>query len=87
MIQILDEIVSRAERHVSELPDGWQTELYSLTKQDYAMNDIPGMERRIRPMHKFICQAIEILYDCREVVVDQNQPHILKYDSHHTGGE
>lgn len=87
MIQMLDEIVSHAERHVSELPGGWQTELYSLTKQDYAMNDIPGMERRIRPIHKYICKAIEILYGCSKVEVDQNQPHILKYDSDHTGGE
>ena len=79
MMHLLDDIVSHSERHVTKLPDGWKTELYSLTKQDYALRDIPGMAQRIRPIHDYICKTIQILFGCRKVVVDKNQPHILKY--------
>jgi hypothetical protein len=89
MIPLLDDIVALSERHVTRLPEGWKTDLYSLTKQDYALRDIPGMAQQIRPIHDYICKAIQILYGSRKVVVDKNQPHILKYsvESGHTGGK
>lgn len=90
LIHSLDPIVTEAERYAQEvLPNGWNTSLYSLTKQDVAMRDIPGMARRIRPICEYISEAIRTLYGANKVVVDQNQPHILKYsvDSGHTGGK
>jgi hypothetical protein len=86
----LDPIIAQAERYAQDcLPNGWNTALYSLTKQDVAMRDIPGMALRIRPICEYISKAIRTLYGCARVVVDKNQPHILKYsvDSGHTGGK
>jgi hypothetical protein len=85
----LDGIIAHSERHAQALPGGWKTDLYSLTKQDMALRDIPGMTQRIHPVFDYISQAIQVLYGCRKVVVDKNQPHILKYSiqSGHTGGK
>ncbi len=85
----LDGIVAHSERFAEGLAGGWKTELYSLTRQDLALRDIPGMTARIRPIFDYITQAIKALYGCRKVIVDKNQPHILKYsmDTEHTGGE
>jgi len=85
----LDPIVELAERFASSSPLGWHTELYSLTKQDIALLEIPGMSHKIRPIFDHLCHAIRTLYGCQTVVVDKNQPHILKYsvDSGHTGVE
>ncbi|CAJ1951236.1 unnamed protein product [Cylindrotheca closterium] len=84
----LDPIVAHAEHFATNrLLHGWQTDLYSLTKQDIALRDIPGMLPLIQPIFDYVTQAIRTLYGCHEVVVDKNQPHILKYsvDSGHTG--
>jgi hypothetical protein len=85
----LDGIIAHSEHHAQALPGGWKTDLYSLTKQDMALRDIPGMTQRIHPVFDYISQAIQVLYGCRKVVVDKNQPHILKYSiqSGHTGGK
>ena len=85
----LDGIITHSERYVQRLPDGWKTELYSLTKQDLALRDVPGMDQHIRPISDYITQSIQALYGCRKVVIDKNQPHILKYSvkSGHTGGK
>ena len=71
------------------MASGWKTDLYSLTKQDLALLEVPGMANCIRPITDYISRAIRTLYGCRKVVVDRNQPHILKYsvESGHTGGE
>jgi hypothetical protein len=85
----LDGIIALSERFAQGLAGGWKTELYSLTKQDLALRDIPGMAPLIRPIFEYIIQAIQVLYGCRRVAVDKNQPHILKYslESQHTGGK
>jgi hypothetical protein len=86
----LDPIIAQAERYAQDcLPNGWKTALYSLTKQDVAMRDIPGMAVRMHPICEYISEAIRTLYGCARVAVDKNQPHILKYsvDSGHTGGK
>ncbi|KAL3937927.1 MAG: hypothetical protein SGBAC_007063 [Bacillariaceae sp.] len=86
----LDSIVAHAERFAKDhLVNGWHTDLYSLTKQDIALRDIPGMAQKIQPIFDFVTYAIRTLYGCQNVVVDKNQPHILKYsvDSGHTGVE
>ena len=85
----MDEIIDQAERYASNLPGRWQTDLYSLTKCDLACREIPGMIQRIKPVYNYICQSIRELYGCSRVLVDKNQPHILKYSAKqgHTGGE
>jgi hypothetical protein len=85
----LDGIIAHSERYAEGLPEGWKTELYSLTRQDLALRDIPGMTPRIRPIFEYVTKAIQVLYGCHKVVVDKNQPHILKYsiDTGHTGGK
>ena len=96
LVERLDGIVALSEEYAQTcLKHGWKTELYSLTKQDLALREIPGMNRRIQPIFDYITQAIHLLYvgynnssKNMSVVVDKNQPHILKYsvDSGHTGG-
>jgi hypothetical protein len=85
----LDGILAHAERYAQTLPDGWRTDLYSLTKQDLALREIPGMHHRIQPIVDYMHYAIQRLYGCRKVICDKNQPHILKYSvqSGHTGGK
>ena len=85
----LDRIVARAEDHAKTLCTGWKTELYSLTKCDMACRDIPGLKEYLRPVFEYVCQAIQVLYGSQKLVVDKNQPHILKYSAAmgHTGGK
>jgi hypothetical protein len=86
---LMDDIIDLAEGHARYLPGGWRTDLYSLTKCDMACRDVPGMPAQVKPVFDYICYAMEVLYGCRKVVVDKNQPHILKYEaaSGHTGGK
>ena len=89
MIDTLDDVVALAENHVATTRQGsWKTELYSLTRQDMAMRQIPGMKALIDPVLDYLTKTMEAMYGCRQVLMDQNQPHILKYsiDSRHTGG-
>jgi hypothetical protein len=84
----LSTIIDQAERHAKTLAGGWKTDLYSLTKCDMACRDIPRMYELVQPIFDYICLSIQILYGCHKVVVDKNQPHILKYSAQtgHTGG-
>jgi hypothetical protein len=88
LIDTLDSIIESAEQHAQSLRKGWKTKLYSLTKCDVACHDIPGIRKYARRILYFICQAIQALYGVPKLMVDQNQPHILKYsaDMNHTGG-
>lgn len=88
LIHRIDGIISQSEKYAATLPTGWKTDLYSLTKQDLALQEIPGMIPRIKPIYDYIVHAIQVLYGCQRVVCDRNQPHILKYSVHsgHTGG-
>jgi hypothetical protein len=63
----LDPIISHAEQFALNLPHGWNTDLYSLTKQDIALREIPGMAQRIRPIFNYISEAIRTLYGARKV--------------------
>lgn len=85
----LNGIVAHSEQYAQTLPDGWRTGLYSLTKQDMALREVPGMHHRIQPIVDFLVKCIQHLYSCRKVICDKNQPHILKYSirSGHTGGK
>ncbi|KAL3935319.1 MAG: hypothetical protein SGARI_003026, partial [Bacillariaceae sp.] len=83
----VDRIVELAEAHGKTLSTGWKTELYSLTKCDMACRDIPGVKTYLRPIFQHICHAIQVLYGSQRLIVDKNQPHILKYSAAagHTG--
>ena len=89
LIQKLDRIIECAEEHAKNLTTGWKTELYSLTKCDMACRDVPGSKEHVKPVFDYICQAIQILYGSQKMIMDKNQPHILKYSAAmgHTGVE
>jgi len=85
----LDAVITLAEDYINTTRHGsWTTELYSLTRQDIAMRQIPGMKTLIDPIVDMLTRTIESMYGCRKVLMDRNQPHMLKYsmDSAHTGG-
>jgi hypothetical protein len=85
---LLDKIVAHAESYAQSLERGWKTDLYSLTKQDLALLEIPGMRKKVQPIFSHLKKSILSLYGARAIQVDRNQPHILKYSfaSGHTGG-
>lgn len=89
MIPLLDQILNLANQYASTLPDQWRTDLYSLTKQDLSLQDVPGSSKLTRPISNYLKRSIATLYGSRHVQVDRNQPHIVKYsvESGHTGGE
>lgn len=90
LIDGLSHIIDRSEQYVESLPKGWKTELYSLTKCDVACRDVPGLHEYVKPISKYICRAMKVLYGpCRDVKIDKNQPHVLKYtaDMGYTGVE
>ena len=68
---------------------GWETYLYSLTKQDIAIRDINGLYDIARPIVSFVKRTIERVYGAHSVRIDRNQPHVLKYsaESGHRGVE
>jgi len=89
---LLEQIVSGCERHASLLEYGWETELYSLTKQDIALRDIPQVYNIARPIMSFVKRVAMLIYGFKSLKVDRNQPHVLKYSAEageksHTGVE
>ena len=68
-----------------------RTYLYSLTKQDIPLRDVPGMYEAARPIVHYIRHQIEAAYQIKTIRIDRNQPHVLKYSaeegSAHTGVE
>jgi len=59
LLHLLDEIVDGCSEHADSLSTGWRTFLYSLTKQDIALRDIPGMYETTRPIIHHIKRTIE----------------------------
>lgn len=56
-----------------------RTGLYTLTKQDIALWHVPGMYEKSRPILNYIHEQIKRFYDVDSVMMDRNQPHVLKY--------
>jgi hypothetical protein len=87
----LDALVAASEAHVQRnLPNGWRTNLFSLTKCDVACKDIRGSASFVDPIVAYLSLAIRALYgQQRQITLDRNQPHILKYSAEagHTGGK
>jgi hypothetical protein len=89
LIQLLDELVWSSERHAATLKTGWFTDLYSLTKQDIALRDIPSQFHACKPVANYIRKCMMALWGVQTIKMDRNQPHILKYSAEegHTGVE
>lgn len=89
LLHLLDGIVLGCEAHAATLPKGWLTELYSLTKQDIALHNIPHLADAAKPLAAYIKRSIMALMRVQSIKMDRNQPHILKYstDDGHTGVE
>ena len=86
-LYLLDYIVAGCEKFAKSHKNGWRTNLYSLTKQDLALADIPGMLECSKPITEHISRCICELYHAESLRVDHNQPHVLKYSKEHTGVE
>jgi hypothetical protein len=87
LLHILDQIVMSCETYASTRPSGWLTELYSLTKQDVALKDIPHAYEASKPIVTFIINCMRHLWGIGRISLDKNQPHVLKYDDNHKGVE
>jgi hypothetical protein len=89
LLQLLDEIVWSCERYAATLSKGWYTNLYSLTKQDIALRDIPDQFHACKPITSYIRKCMMALWGVSIIKMDRSQPHILKYsaDEGHTGVE
>lgn len=85
----LDALIVAAEHYSKRLPNGWKTNLYSLTKCDIACRDIPGISSYIDPIMTYISMTMKFLYSCPKITMGHNQPHIVKYAKEigHTGGK
>ena len=65
LMHLLDTIVIQSEQYAATQKEGWRTDLYSLTRQDLALCDIPGMSQYIQPIVHTIHSAIIHLYGDR----------------------
>ncbi|KAL7568241.1 hypothetical protein ACA910_004238 [Epithemia clementina (nom. ined.)] len=87
MLPLLDPLVERAEVRAASLAHGWNTNLFSLTKHDFAVHNIPGGAPLCQLIMDFVCSSIHSLYVAACVFLDQYQPHILKYSAHNKDNE
>jgi len=78
LLHLLDGIVLGCEAHAATLPNGWLTELYSLTKQDIALRKIPHLYDATKPITSYMKRSIMALLGVHSIKVDRNQPHVLK---------
>lgn len=81
LIRRLDDVIHLCEDHAANLPYGWHTGLYSLTKQDIAMSLIPEAAPIVASITQFILSEVRRLYGVPHVFMDRNQPHVLKYSA------
>jgi hypothetical protein len=67
--------------------NGWETNLYSLTKQDMAVADVPGGLELVAGIQDYVKATIRHVYRHHgPLYLDRNQPHVLKYDLAAGGG-
>jgi len=85
LVKLLDEIIVGCEAYATNRPNGWCTDLYSLTRQDLALVDVPGMMEFAMPLLQYQSRCICELFHTSTVKVDRKQPHVLKYNKDHRG--
>lgn len=73
-------VIDACEDHAWHRLDQWETNLYSLTKQDIAVADVPGGLELVKDIQDYVVSSIRCLYHQPIVHMDRNQPHVLKYD-------
>jgi hypothetical protein len=74
-------IIDACEDHARHQLDQWETNLYSLTKQDIAVADVPGGPALVQGIQDYVVDTVRRLYRQPVVHMDRNQPHVLKYDA------
>jgi hypothetical protein len=87
LLHLLDSIVLDCEAYAATQPNGWLTDLYSLTKQDVALREIPHLFEASKPIVAYITKCMTQLWGVERLSMDKNQPHVLKYADGHTGVE
>ena len=87
LISSLQTLIDRSESAAALLDGQWKTNLYSLTKQDVPVRQIPGSKDIVGPIQDYILDLTKRLYRSPTVRMDKNQPHVLKYSAaeNHTG--
>lgn len=85
LIARIDEVIEAAEEYAEMQSSGWSTYLYSLTKQDLAIQHYPKARTLLQPITDFVVAQVRRLYHAKTVDLDSNQPHILKYSDSHRG--
>lgn len=86
LLPLFDPIISRCEEYSKSRSTGWNTNLYSLTRQDIPLALVPGGVGLTQSLTDLIVQQAQRLYHTegepmRSITLDANQPHILKYDA------
>jgi len=87
LMHLLDIIVLKCEAHAATLPHGWWTDLYSLTKQDIALPEVPEALSAGKVITSYIKKWMMRLWGVSSLYLDRNQPHVVKYDQGHVGVE
>ena len=82
LLNLLDTIVMRSEIYAANQPTGWHTDLYSLTRQDLALCDIPGMSQFIQPIVHTIHSAMMHLYGGSDSVRRKHDPNLDAMNSY-----
>lgn len=87
IIATLPALITKSEAAAAATEGHWKTNLYSLTKQDLPVRQIPGSQPLVEPIQAFILDHIRRLYHSPNIRMDKNQPHVLKYSAaeNHTG--
>jgi len=82
----LPPIVSACEQYAASTRNGWETNLYSLTKQDIPLSDVPNGMRLVAEVQECILSTVQRLYHpAGGLHMDRNQPHVLKYNCNSVG--
>jgi len=87
LMRLLDTIVLSCEAHAATQSNGWLTDLYSLTKQDIALQEVPMALVAAKPIALYIQKCMKYFWGVSSLHMDRNQPHVLRYDRDHVGVE
>lgn len=76
-------LIDKCEIYAQKQQGHWETNLYSLTKQDIAVNLVPNADKLIARLQDYVLDSVKSLYHQKSIHIDANQPHVLKYDGQH----
>ena len=81
LIQCLPKIVQACDRYAAS-HGGWETQLFSVTRQDIALADVRECALLSHCITNAVTETVHAILGSH-VYMDRNQPHILKYDAGH----